>query len=80
MLQSKRNDLEEFRNARSQILATGQSWRLRNGEDSREMTNVSLAQVNAQISLLEREIAQLEDIVDGNKSLSTAVRIRAGVL
>lgn len=80
LLQSKRNDLEEFRSARSQILATGQSWRLRNGEDSREMTNVSLAQVNAQISLLEREIAQLEDIVDGNKSLSTAVRIRAGVL
>ena len=80
LLQSKRTDLEEFRNARSQILATGQSWRLRNGEDSREMTNVSLAQVNAQISLLEREIAQLEDIVDGNKSLSTAVRIRAGVL
>lgn len=80
LLQSKRNDLEEFRNARSQILATGQSWRLRNGEDSREMTNVSLAQVNAQISLLEREIAQLEDIVNGNGSLSTAVRIRARVL
>lgn len=80
LLQSKRKDLEEFRNARSQILATGQSWRLRNGEDSREMTNVSLVQVNAQISLLEREIAQLEDIVDGNGSLSTAVRIRARVL
>ena len=80
LLASKREELQQFKEARNQILTTGQSWRLRNGEDSREMQNVSLAQVNAQIAILEREIAQLEDIVNGNGSLSTAVRIRARVL
>lgn len=80
LLVSKREELEQYKAARSQILSTGQSWRLRNGEDSREMTNVSLAQVVAQIAVLEREIAQLEDIVDGQGSYSSAVRIRARAL
>lgn len=80
LLVSKREELEQYKAARSQILSTGQSWRLRNGEDSREMTNVSLAQVNAQIAILEREIAQLEDIVNGNGSCPSGVRIRARVL
>jgi uncharacterized small protein (DUF1192 family) len=44
------------------------------------MRNVSLAEVNAHIALLEREIAQLEDIVDKQGAYSSAVRIRARVL
>lgn len=80
LLVSKREELEQYKAVRSQILSTGQSWRLRNGEDSREMTNVSLAQVVAQIAILEREIAQLEDIVDGQGVYSSAVRIRARAL
>jgi len=80
LLVSKREELAQFEAARSQILATGQSWSLRNGEDHREMRNVSLAEVNAHIALLEREIAQLEDIVNGQGAYSSAVRIRARVL
>ena len=80
LLVSKREELEQYKAARSQILSTGQSWRLRNGEDSRELQNDSLAQVNAQIAILEREIAQLEDIVNGNGSCPSGVRIRARVL
>lgn len=80
LLVSKREELEQYKAARSQILSTGQSWRLRNGEDSREIQNVSLAQVNAQIAILEREIAQLEDIVNGNGRCPSGVRIRARVL
>lgn len=80
ILASKRAELEEYKTARSQILATGQSWKLRNGEDSREFQNISLAQVNAEIAALERDIAQLEDIVNGEGSRSSCVRIRARVL
>ena len=79
LLVSKREELEQYKAARSQILSTGQSWRLRNGEDTREMTNVSLAEVNAHIALLEREIAQLEEIVDSHNRCPNGVRIKARI-
>lgn len=74
-----KSQLEEYENARSTIIATGQSWRLRNGEDNREISNVSLAQINALIADTERRIEQLESIVDGTGNPS-GVRISARVL
>lgn len=74
-----RTQLEEYENARSTIIATGQSWRLRNGEDNREISNVSLAQLNALIADIERQIEQLEGIADGSGN-PNGVRIKARVL
>lgn len=74
-----RAQLEEYETARSTIIATGQSWRLRNGEDNREMTNVSLAQLNVLIADIERQIEQIESLIDGNGNPS-GVRISARVL
>lgn len=74
-----RTQLEEYENARSTIIATGQSWRLRNGEDNREISNVSLAQLNVLIADIERQIEQIESLIDGNGNPS-GVRISARVL
>lgn len=74
-----RAQLEEYETARSTIIATGQSWRLRNGEDNREMTNVSLAQLNVLIADIERQIEQIESLIDGIGNPS-GVRISARVL
>ena len=71
--------LAEYEAKRDEILATGQSWKLRNGEDTREMTNVSLAQLNNLIETTEWKIEQLEGIVDGNGNPS-GVRVSARVL
>ena len=70
--------LAEYEAKRDEILATGQSWKLRNGEDTRELSNVSLAQINALIDETERKIAQLEGIVNG--TCTGGIRIRGAVL
>jgi len=72
-----RAQLEEYETARSTIIATGQSWRVRNGEDSRELTNVSLAQLNKLIETTEWKIEQLEGIADGSNPSGVRVRARA---
>lgn len=72
-------ELASFEAKRDEILATGQSWDIRNGDDRRSLTNVSLAQLNKMIETTEWKIEQLEGLVDerGNPS---GVRIKAGVL
>ena len=79
-LASLRAELEELKSAKSQILRTGQSWRIRNGEDNREYTAASLVEINHEIQEIERQIAILEDIVEGNSHCPNGVRIRARVL
>ena len=74
-----KTQLAEYEAKRDEILATGQSWKLRNGEDTREMTNVSLAQLNNLIETTEWKIEQLEGIVDGSGNPS-GVRVSARVL
>ena len=78
-LEALKAKLAEYEAKRDEILATGQSWKLRNGEDSREISNVSLAQLNALIDETEKKIDQLESIVDGSGNPS-GVRVSARVL
>lgn len=72
-----RQELANYEAKRDEILATGQSWRVRNGEDSRELTNVSLAQLNKLIETTEWKIEQLEGIADGSNPSGVRVRARA---
>lgn len=70
--------LAEYEAKRDEIIATGQSFDIRNGDDRRSLANVSLAQLNALIADTERKIEQLEDISDGGNP--SGVRISARVL
>lgn len=74
-----RIQLENLEAKKDAILATGQSWKLRNGEDTREVVNVSLAELNREIEATERKIEQLEGIVNGTGNPS-GIRISARVL
>lgn len=74
-----RTQLENLEAKKDAILATGQSWKLRNGEDTREVVNVSLAELNREIEATERKIEQLEGIVNGTGNPS-GIRISARVL
>ena len=74
-LEQLKADLEAYRGYRTQILATGRVWRLRNGEDSREIENYSLADINKLIWQTERQIDQLEALLNGG--CSNGIRVRA---
>ena len=73
-----REELEELLQTRKTIRVTGQSWKLRNGEDTREVTNVSLAEINREIAETERKIEQLEKLLSG-KAVG-GIRIKGAVL
>lgn len=74
----KKEELAVLKAKKLSIIGQGQGWRLRNGEDSREVTNVSLAELNKEIAQLEREIAQLEGLLGGGNP--SGIRISARVL
>lgn len=71
--------LKQYEDKYDEILLTGQSWRLRNGEDSRELTNISAAALQDKIERTKRDIAQLEALVNGSGN-PNGVRVRAKVL
>lgn len=71
--------LAEYEAKRDEIITTGQSIRLRNGDDNRELTNVSLAQLNALIENTERQIDQLEAYLNSQGNPS-GIRVSARVL
>ena len=73
-----REELEELLQTRNTIRVTGQSWKLRNGEDTREVTNVSLAEINREIAETERKIEQLEKLLSG-KAVG-GIRVKGAVL
>ena len=73
-----REELEELLQTRKTIRVTGQSWKLRNGEDTREVTNVSLAEINREIAETERQIRQLENLLSG-KAVG-GIRVKGAVL
>ena len=74
-----KEELASFEAKRDEILATGQSWDLRNGDDRRSLQNVSLAEINKMIETTQWKIDQLEGLSDGYGNPS-GVRIKAGVL
>lgn len=76
-LEELRTELKELKEQRSRIVRTGQSWSLKNGDDSRAMTSVSLVQLNSMIKDVERQIASLEPYVDGSGRMPDAVRLVA---
>ena len=73
-----RTQLENLEAKKDAILATGQSWKLRNGEDTREVVNVSLAEINREIEATERKIEQLEKLLSG-KAVA-GIRVKGAVL
>lgn len=77
-LEELKEELKTYRQQRLQIIKTGQSWSLKNGDDSRAITNVSLVQLNAIIKETERKIEALEALISGNVSHG-AVRLVAEV-
>lgn len=74
-----KEELASWEAKRDEILATGQSWDLRNGDDRRSLQNVSLAEINKMIETTQWKIDQLEGLSDGYGNPS-GVRIKAGVL
>ena len=78
-LATLQQELETYKTQRTQIITTGQSWQLRNGEDNRSLTNVSLAQLNALIAETERKIAELEDVVTYGAN-PKGIRVRASAI
>lgn len=75
-----REELADYKNKRREIIATGQTWALRNGDDRRELSNVSLAQLNALIRDTEGKIAELEEIVENGNRCPRGIRVGAGIL
>lgn len=80
ILAEKREELASCKAKRLEIISTGQSWSLKNGEDGRGITNVSLAALNSMIRDLERDIAQLEDMVERTGGCPRGIRVGAGIL
>lgn len=74
-----KEELASWEAKRAEILATGQSWDLRNGDDRRSLQNVSLAEINKMIETTQWKIDQLEGLTEGYGNPS-GVRIKAGVL
>jgi len=77
-LEELKEELKTYRQQRMQIIKTGQSWSLKNGDDTRSITNVSLVQLNAVIKETERKIEALEALLSGSVSYG-AVRLVAEV-
>ncbi len=73
-LQQLYEELAEYRKQRLAIIKTGASWSLKNGDDTRAITNVSIANLNKLIADTERQIAQLE-----SNGTNGAVRLVAEV-
>ena len=78
-LSELKEELATLKEQRMTIIKTGQSWSLRNGEDQRSLTNVSLVQINALIADRERQIEELESIVENGRP-SRGLSIRARVI
>lgn len=77
-LEELKTELAEYRKQRLAIIQTGSSWSLKNGDDTRSITNVSLTHLNKLIADTERQIAQLESYVNSTRS-GDAIRLVAEV-
>lgn len=59
-------ELRSYKEKRLELIATGQSYQISNGDDSRQLTNVSLSELNDLIENTERKISDLEYMINHN--------------
>ena len=76
-LEKKRKFLEELETARIEIISTGKSYSIQNGDDRRQLENVSLKDVNDLINKTESEITTLENQIDRGGVTGSVVLIGA---
>lgn len=76
-LEKKKKFLEELEAARIEIISTGKSYSIQNGDDRRQLENVSLKDVNDLINKTESEIATLENQIDRGGVTGSVVLIGA---
>lgn len=79
-LAALREELAAYKAKRLEIVTTGQTWALKNGDDNRSLSNVSLAQLTKLINDTEAKISQLEDIVENGNRCPRGIRVGAGIL
>lgn len=76
-LEKKKKFLEELEAARIEIISTGKSYSIQNGDDKRQLENVSLKDVNDLINKTESEITTLENQIDRGGVTGSVVLIGA---
>lgn len=76
-LEKKKKFLEELENARIEIISTGKSYSIQNGDDRRQLENVSLKDVNDLINKTESEITALENQIERGGITGSVVLIGA---
>lgn len=67
-IEKKKTLLEQYESARLNILAGGQSYTIKNGDDQRTLTLADLSVINSQITKLESEIDALEATLEGRSA------------
>lgn len=65
-LAKERENLKIYEEARLNIISTGQSYSIQNGDDRRQLEHVSLSTINALIDQTKAKIAQLERQIKNN--------------
>lgn len=76
-LEKKKKFLEELESARIEIISTGKSYSIQNGDDRRQLENVSLKDVNDLINKTESEITALENQIERGGITGSVVLIGA---
>lgn len=76
-LEKKKQFLEELETARIEIISTGKSYSIQNGDDRRQLENVSLKDVNDLINKTESEITMLENQIERGGITGAVVLIGA---
>lgn len=65
-LAKERENLKIYEEARLNIISTGQSYSIQNGDDRRQLDHVSLSTINSLIDQTKAKIAQLERQIRNN--------------
>lgn len=71
----KKEELALLKKRRMEIISYGQSYSIKNGDDSRSLENVPLAKIQEMIKALEGEIEDLEYMLSHNGRSSKYLQI-----
>ena len=72
-IEAKRTALKRYEEARLAIIATGQSYQIKNGDNTRVLTYADLDSITRLIEQTEAEIEALEDKLDGTVSRAVII-------